>query len=107
MDPVTPIVEEAKEEDIEKYPSLLTRVQSIFVDIIFILVMMFIAGWIIDKFEATPDWIRAVLFIGLWFVYEPLAMTFGCTLGNYLTGIRVRKYSDETKTINLFQSYIR
>ena len=47
------------------------------------------------------------MFIGLFIAYEPLCLVFGCTLGNYLKGIRVRKASDTTKRINIFQAIIR
>ncbi|SRR6266700_1195493 len=107
MEPITELAEEIQQERHFKYPSLLTRVQSIFADGILVLLAMFLAAWIIDHFEATPDWIRGVLFIGLWAVYEPLAVTFGCTFGNYLMGIRVRKFSNEQKRINIIQAYAR
>jgi uncharacterized RDD family membrane protein YckC len=34
-------------------------------------------------------------------------MTLGCTLGNYIKGIRVRQISDTSKKINLIQALIR
>ena len=47
------------------------------------------------------------MFAGLFIAYEPICMTLGSTLGNYLKGIRVRKDSDSTKRINIFQAIIR
>ena len=49
---------------------------------------MFLFANILDKFENAPDWVRIILFAGL-FAYEPLCMALGCTLGNYLERIRV------------------
>ena len=89
------------------YPTLVKRIQSIFIDAITILLAMFAISAIIDRVGEVPDWLRAVLFIALCGVYEPLSMAFGCTLGNYIMGIRVRKASDEKHTINIFQSYLR
>ena len=54
------------------YPSLSDRVQSNFIDVVLIIVLMFIASSVLDKYETAPDWIRIVLFFGLWAVYEPL-----------------------------------
>ncbi|MBK6901485.1 MAG: hypothetical protein IPH04_01390 [Saprospirales bacterium] len=34
-------------------------------------------------------------------------MAFGCTIGNYISGIRVRKFGEEEKRINIFSSYLR
>jgi uncharacterized RDD family membrane protein YckC len=93
------------------YPSLSKRVQSIFIDLLLMIGLMAVSGWILDKINPEQkegdEWVRAVLFIGIWGVYEPLAMTFGCTLGNYLIKIRVRKHNDPGRKINLIQAYMR
>ncbi len=91
----------------EKYPELKDRVQSTFIDTILIIALMFLFATILEKFENVPDWIRIVLFVGLFVVYEPVCTTFGCTLGNYLKGIRVRKDTDTTKRIAIFQALLR
>ena len=91
----------------EKYPQLTDRVQSTFIDTILIIILMFAFAGILDKFDNVPDWVRIALFAGLFIVYEPLCMTLGCTLGNYLKRIRVRKDSNPAKRINIFQAIIR
>lgn len=90
-----------------EYPSLSDRVQSTFIDGIFIIIMMFAFATILDKYGDAPNWIRIVLFFGLWAVYEPACTTLGFTIGNYLKGIRVRNYEDVSKKINFFQALIR
>jgi uncharacterized RDD family membrane protein YckC len=107
METGTNLLTDIPENDVLRYPSLLTRIQSIFVDGILIILLMFLAGKILDQFETVPDWIRIVLFVSLWGVYEPLAMSFGCTVGNYLLGIRVKQYNHQTKRINILQAYLR
>ena len=89
------------------YPLLTERVQSTFIDTIFIIIMMFVFSTILDRYENVPDWLRIFLFIGLWLIYEPICTTLGCTLGNYIKNIRVRKHSDITKRINIFQALVR
>ena len=91
----------------EKYPQLTDRIQSTFIDTILIVILMFVFASILDKFDNVPDWVRIVMFAGLFIVYEPICMTLGSTLGNYLKGIRVRKDLDSTKRINIFQAIIR
>lgn len=91
----------------EKYPLLTERIQSNFIDMILIVLSMFIFASILDKFENVPDWIRISLFVGIFIIYEPFCIVFGCTAGNYLKRIRVRKYADTSKRINLFQSIVR
>jgi uncharacterized RDD family membrane protein YckC len=91
----------------ENYPLLMDRFQSTFIDTILIIILMFAFASVLDKFPNVPDWVRIVMFVGLFIVYEPLCMTIGATLGNYVKGIRVRKNSDSTKRINFFQAIIR
>jgi uncharacterized RDD family membrane protein YckC len=91
----------------EQYPELKDRIQSAFIDGILIIVLMIVFASIIDKYENVPDWVRIAMFVGLFIVYEPLLMTLGCTLGNLIKGIRVRKHSDVTKKINILQAIIR
>lgn len=89
------------------YPTLSDRVQSTFIDTIFIIILMFVIASILDRFEEVPDWVRILLFFGVWAVYEPCCTAFGATIGNYLKGIRVRKHDDTGKQINIFQALIR
>lgn len=103
----THVLTEVSESDATQYPSLITRIQSVFVDSLIVILLIFLAGKILDQFESVPDWVRIVLFIGAWSIYEPIAQVFGCTLGNYLLGIRVRQYKNQQKRINLLQAYIR
>lgn len=95
------------EEQDEQYPSLVERLQSTFIDTIIIIIFMVIFSNVLDNFSNVPEWVRILLFICLFVVYEPLFMTFGCTLGNYIKGIRVRKHEDITQKINIGQSIIR
>ncbi len=93
------------------YPDLKTRVQSIFIDTILMVVSIFLAGVILDKINPSQDEedgiARAVIFISIWGIYEPVAMTLGCTLGNYLMKIRVKRFADNKRKINLLQAYVR
>jgi len=90
-----------------EYPALSDRVQSSFIDMLLIVIMMFIAASILDRYEYSPDWIRIVLFFGIWGVYEPVCTAFGFTIGNYMKGLRVRQYSNTNKKINIFMAFIR
>ncbi|MBO9203951.1 MULTISPECIES: RDD family protein [Niastella] len=91
----------------ENYPLLKDRIQSTFIDFIFLIVLLGIGSAIMDKFENVPDWVPMTLFIGLFIVYEPLFTTLGCTMGNKIKGIRVRKHSDTNRKINFVDALIR
>jgi len=90
-----------------KYPLLTDRMQSTFIDTIFLVVLMFIASVIIERFHNVPDWVRIVIFFGIWGIYEPLCTSLGFTLGNYIKGLRVRRLSDTSKHINFLQAFGR
>ena len=40
-------------------------------------------------------------------MYEPICTAFDATIGNHKMNIRVRKVSNESKRINIFQAIIR
>ena len=90
----------------QKYPLLLDRIKSTTIDSIILIVCMFIFTEILGLFENVPNWVRIVLFLAL-LMYEPLCTAFGATIGNDKMNIRVRKNSDSTQRINLFQAIIR
>lgn len=90
-----------------KYPELSARIQSTFIDTLFIVLLMFVFSSILDRIHDPPEWLHIVMFVGIWMIYEPLCTTLGCTIGNYLKGIRVRSVGDISKRINIFQALIR
>lgn len=91
----------------ETYPLLADRIQSTFIDMVLIIVLMFVFASVLDRYENVPDWIRIALFFFLFGIYEPVCTTAGCTLGNYSKKIRVRRVTDTGKRITIFQALIR
>jgi len=91
----------------KSYPALSERIQSTFIDTLFIVFLMFAASGVLDRYDNTPDWIRITLFISLWVLYEPLCTVMGGTIGNRVKGIRVRQHSNEQRKINLAQAFVR
>jgi uncharacterized RDD family membrane protein YckC len=91
----------------ERYPELLDRIQSTFIDAVIIIVLMFVFASILDRLQIESGVLRGILFVLLFIAYEPLCMTLGYTPGNYIKGIRVRKNSDSSQKINFFQAIIR
>jgi uncharacterized RDD family membrane protein YckC len=91
----------------EKYPVLSERFQSILIDTVFIVILMFIAAGILDKMNNPPDWVRMSVFFVIWLGYEPICTSLGCTLGNYIKKQRVRRSDDITKRIDIFAAFLR
>ena len=90
-----------------EYPLLGDRVQSSFIDLILIVILMFVFASVLDRYDNVPDWVRITLFVGPWAAYEPVCTSLGCTLGNLVKGIRVRQHEGTTKRINIFQALLR
>ncbi len=89
-----------------QYPTLLSRIQSLTIDSILLIFCMVFFTVMLDGFQNVPVDLRMWLFISL-ILYEPIFTTFGTTLGNFKKGIRVRKNSDHSKRINIFQAIVR
>ena len=94
--------------DLPVFPPLVKRFQSLIIDQVFIILCMLIFSQLLtNETEESTGALRGFLFLGLFFLYEPFCMAFGCTLGNRISGIRVRKFDDPEKRINIFNSYLR
>ena len=99
------IVEEVNQEN---FPPLIKRFQSLIIDQVFIILCMVVFSQLLSNTnEESTGALRGFLLFGLFFLYEPFCMSFGCSIGNYVAGIRVRKFGEEEKRINIFQSYLR
>ena len=90
-----------------EYPYLGDRIQSTFIDTVFMVMLMFLFSSILDGYENVPDWIRIVMFITVWLLYDPVCTSLGGTLGNYIKGLRVRRLNNTGKRINILQAIIR
>lgn len=92
------------------YPVLLKRVQSTFIDFLVIVMLMLFASLLLNAIgeeKDTPAWINVVLFLSIWGLYEPLAIAYGCTVGNYMVRIRVVDIHDNQQKIPLWRAFIR
>ena len=87
-----------------EYPSLLRRYLSTAIDGLLIVFMIIMSGYLFQSENLV--YIRVGLILFMFLVYEPLFTSVFCTLGQKITGIRVRKAALKEK-INIFQAYIR
>lgn len=89
------------------FPSLAERMQSVFADMVFVILMMFAAAALLDKMQNPPDWIRIALFFGIWVLFEPLCISQGCAPGQFIIGLRVRSAANRDKRIIFPMAIIR
>jgi uncharacterized RDD family membrane protein YckC len=76
-----------------EYPSILRRYLSSFLDGCLVLALFILIPYIIGDGENTLA-LRIYITIVLVFIYEPLFTSKLCTLGQKITGIRVRNYQN-------------
>lgn len=85
---------------LKNYPGVSDRVKAIVADSVVILVFMFIITYVFSLFENVPDNYRMVAFVFIFLLYDPLFTSIlGGTIGHMITGIRVRRESNEQKNI--------
>lgn len=90
-----------------KYPELSERIQSSFIDGLFSIALIFACSAGLEKAGEVADEVRIGLFVLIFIAYEPVCTSLGCTLGNYIKGIRVRNVSNPSHKINFLQALIR
>lgn len=74
-----------------EYPTILRRYLSSFIDGCFIVLSVILVPYVIGDEENTLN-VRIILAVIFLFVYEPLLTSRLCTLGQRITGIRIRKF---------------
>ena len=103
----------SKNKDVEKlfegleFPSLVRRVQALTIDALILLTVFVLTAQLVDVYENTPIWIRALVFIFMFYIYEPLLISYRCTVGQYFMAIRVRSIKNPDKRISLGRAYLR
>ena len=83
-----------------KYATLLNRVKAAIVDFLVLLGLGLVVSTILSKFVNVPDFVRVILFILIFILYDPIfTSTIGATLGHLFLGLRVRRSNNEDKRI--------
>jgi uncharacterized RDD family membrane protein YckC len=90
----------------EEYPSILKRYLSTVIDSMFVLSMMVLAGYLFQNDNQMAINARVGMILFLFFVYEPVCTSKYCTLGQKVTGIRVRSMLLR-ENISITKAYLR
>ena len=80
-------------ERLVEYPTILRRYLSSFIDGCFIILSVILVPYVIGDEENTLS-VRIIIAAIFLFVYEPLYTSKFCTLGQRITGIRIRKFGN-------------
>jgi uncharacterized RDD family membrane protein YckC len=88
------------------YPSILRRYFSTVIDGLFVLGILVLVSYLFDSANESATKVRIGIILFIFFVYEPFFTAYACTLGQKITGIRVRSQS-AGRRISIFQAYLR
>lgn len=90
------------------FPSIMNRVQALFFDFWIIVGATFILSHLLENFYGDViTGIRAILFVFLVAVYEPVGNMTGGTIGYRTMGMRLKKYESPSENIGFRQAYLR
>lgn len=85
-----------------QYPSLLRRVQAMFIDFVVILCIFMVSSLIIGAIGSVPDEVKISILLFCFVLYEPLWISLaGGTIGHQLLKLRVKRYNTPERNIGL------
>lgn len=98
---------EVKYDDMT-FPSLVSRVKALFIDIVIMLIIFTGTTLFIDTFGEIPTFAKGSIAIFMFYLYDPILTSFtGSTLGHKIMKLKVRKYNNPEKRISLGQAFLR
>lgn len=94
--------------DATTFPSLVTRVKALFIDLVIMLIIFTATTLFIDTFGDIPNFVKGSIAIFMFYLYDPILTSFtGSTLGHKIMKLKVRKYKDPEQRISLGQALLR
>ncbi len=88
------------------YPTILRRYMSTFIDGAFVVSTFIALSYVFQEDSQLENNIRIAVFFTMFFIYEPICTSLFCTMGQRLTGIRVRKFNSKDR-ISIPAAYLR
>ncbi len=90
------------------FPSLVSRIKALFIDIVIMLIIFTGTTLFIDTFGDIPTFVKGSIAMFMFYLYDPILTSFtGSTLGHKIMKLKVRKYKDPEKRISLGQAFLR
>jgi hypothetical protein len=88
-------------------PSIKTRYFSTLIDVLAIIGISIIISNLFEKIGEVQDYIKAVTFFIVFILYEPLLVSFGATIGQFILSIRVRSFKDPQRNLPFYLAIVR
>ena len=92
---------------VRPFPSLVRRYGATLIDAFFIMFLMILASVTLQVESEVAVKARVVAFVLIVFAYEPVLTSRLCTLGQRLTGLRVRRHGNPEVRIGIPAAYVR
>jgi uncharacterized RDD family membrane protein YckC len=89
-----------------QYPSILRRYFATCIDGMLVIIVFIMISYIFQGESNISTTIRVAAILSMFFVYEPICTSRFCTVGQKLTGIRVRKLFLHER-ISIVAAYLR
>ncbi|MBI9063185.1 MAG: RDD family protein [Marinilabiliaceae bacterium] len=88
-------------------PSIKTRYFSMLIDMLMIVLLALGFSSLFEMMGQVPDYLRGLIFFIVVILYEPILISFGCTIGQLLMSIRVRNHRKPSRKIWIGNAIIR
>lgn len=96
------------QKSIYNYPTLLKRIQAVFIDLLLILTVFALTSTIINAIGDIATAVKIAVFISCVILYEPVFVAFmGGTLGHKVMGMRIKKHDKPEENISILSAILR
>ncbi|HMG91926.1 MAG TPA: RDD family protein [Chryseolinea sp.] len=90
------------------FPTLVSRIKALFVDLVVILMIFTTTTLFIDAFGDIHSFLKGFILIFMLYLYDPILTSFtGSTLGHKLMKLKVRRFNDPEEKISLGYAFLR
>lgn len=93
--------------DVINLPSIKRRYVSSLVDICVMFLLALILAYIYEEIGNVQGFVRGISMGFIVLIYEPLMVSIGCTFGQLITNIRVRKFYNPDKKLHFINAMMR
>jgi uncharacterized RDD family membrane protein YckC len=92
---------------IYELPTIKSRYFSTLIDVLIIVLLSLGISSLLEKIGQVPDYLKAILFVVVILLYEPILVSFGTTVGQFFLNIRVRNFRDPKTKLAFHQALLR
>lgn len=104
------LIEEPEKTDYSKVyvlPTIKARYISMLIDVLIIVLLSIGISSLLEIIGQVPGFVKGILFVVVVFCYEPILVTAGTTVGQFLLNLRVRKFSHPDQKLAFHLALLR